>query len=482
MDQPKTGGAAGTMRREDLTQGSIPGHMVKFAIPLLIGNVFQALYNTVDSIWVGRFVGKEALGAISAAFPVMFFLVAMFIGVGMASTVLVSQFSGARQEQMVKKSIVNSLVFAAFATVLMMVLGTLLSRPLLNLLRVPDEILPMSADYLRIFFLGIVFMAGYNTIAAILRGLGDSRTPVLFLIVAVTINIILDPIFIIGLGPVPAMGVKGAALATVLSQGVAFFLSIRYLARKGDFLRMSLKDLIPDGYLMRKLLVIGVPAGLQQTVVSMAIMVLSSIVNSFGTTVVAAFGAASRLDQFALMPTMSVGLSTAAIAGQNIGAGRQDRVRSLIRWSCLIAASIASVITLVALFLPRVLISLFTADEGVLAVGEQYLRIVGLGYIPFSMMFIFNSLFKGAGDTIAGMVISGLNLWVIRVPLAGWLSGMESLQSRGIWIAISASNFTGLTVSWLYYASGLWKRKRVVQEEAERVPSETHAAVRAEGE
>lgn len=457
--------SSSSIQRRDLTVGSIPRHLVAFSLPLLLGNALQALYNTVDAIWVGRFVGKEALGAVSASFPIIMFLVSLLLGIGMATTILVSQFAGARQFDMVRKVIANSLVLGVLSSVVLTAAGIAASDWLLSLINVPQEILEMASLYLKIHFAGTIFMIGYNFLSAILRGLGDSRTPVIFLAIAVVLNLLIDPVFIVGLGPIPRMGVPGAAIATILSHAVSFVAAAVYLGRSGGLLGPRLLSLRLDKELTKTTLVVGLPSGVQQTIVSMAIMVMSSIVNSFGTVVVAGFGAASRLDQFAMMPAMSLGLATSTLAGQNIGAGKNDRVKQILIWSGVIASGISLVVMCIAQLAPKLLISLFTSDEEVLSIGAEYLRVVSLGYIPISLMFVLNSLVRGAGDTLPGMLFSALNLWGVRVPLARMLSSMPHLGSKGMWIGIAASNYVGMLISWLYYVSGRWKRIRLVKTE-----------------
>lgn len=454
--------SSATLQRTDLTAGSIPRHLVTFSLPLLIGNVLQALYNTVDAIWVGRFVGPEALGAVSASFPIIMFLVSLLMGVSMATTVLVSQYAGARQYDMVRKTIANSLTLGGLASLVITVIGIAVSGRILTILNVPEEILEMSSAYLKIHFTGTIFMVGYNFVAAALQGLGDSKTPVYFLALAVFLNLVIDPVFIVGLGPIPAMGVPGAAIATVGSHAVAFSVAIWYLGRRGRLFDMRSFPMRLDRELTRKTLLVGLPSGIQQTIVSLGIMAMSSIVNSFGTAVVAAFGAASRLDQFAMMPAMSFGLATSALAGQNIGAGKYHRVRQVLFWSCAIVVGISVCVALVAQMAPKVLMRLFTSDEQVLTLGAEYLRVVSIGYVAFALMFVFNSLVRGAGDTIPGMFFAAFNLWGVRVPLARWLSSMPSLGSRGIWIAMTISSYVGAAVSVVYYLTGRWKRIRLV--------------------
>ncbi len=446
----------------DMTEGNIPRHLIKFSIPMLLGNLLQALYNTVDSIWVGRYVGPEALGAVSISFPIIFSLVAMVMGITMATTTMVSQYAGAKQYDMVRKTINNSVLVLLIAGVFISIIGVLFHRPMLQLINAPEEIMPMASSYLVIFLGGLIFMFGYNVLGAILRGLGDSKTPLKFLFVATMINIVLDPFLIIGIGPFPQMGVAGAALATVISQGVATVLALNYLNRQDHLVAVRLSELAYDAELTRTTIRIGLPAGIQQTVVALGGLVVSSIINTFGPMVVAAYGAAMRLDQFAFMPSMSIGLAVSAMVGQNLGAGREERVRQTVFWASILVASLTGIITLVAVFAPSVLLVLFTTDTEVIQIGSRYLGIVGLAYIPMALMFVITGALRGAGDTLPTMVISIATLWGVRLPLAAYLSSRPDLGVVGIWMAIAISSFSGMIMAHLYYATGRWKDKALV--------------------
>ncbi|RPJ42500.1 MAG: MATE family efflux transporter, partial [Chloroflexi bacterium] len=309
------------------------------------------------------------------------------------------------------------------------------------------------------------FMFIYTAISSILRGLGDSTSPTWFLLFATVINIILDPILIFGWGPFPAMGVAGAAWATVFAQAVSAVLALRHLFKVNKMLETDLRRYLPQADLTWKTVVIGLPAGVQQIVVSLGALVLTSLVNSFGDTATAAFGAAARLDQFAFLPTMSIGLATSALVGQNLGAGWEHRAHETLRWSALLAVGITAAVTLTALAFPRQILSVFTQDPAVLAEGARYLRLVSLGYIPLSLMFAINGLLRGAGDTLPTMITSISALWLVRLPLATWLSRLPDYGTRGIWIGMAVSPLVGLVISYIYYRAGWWRRKVVVRQE-----------------
>lgn len=431
---------------------------------MLLGNLLQALYNTVDAVWVGRFLGPEALAAVSVSFPVVFILVTLVMGIVMATTVMVAQYAGANQVHMVKRTINNSLLLLVTGGLAVSALGIALHRNILLLIKTPPEILADASGYLTIFLAGIPLMMGYNVFGAILRGLGDSRTPLLFLAYSTVTNIILDPLFIFGIGPFPRMGVQGAAVATVISQGVATVLAIRHLNRKNHLLTFNPADFRFDREMTHSVIRIGLPAGLQQLVVSAGALVLVSIVNQFGHTLTAAFGSGMRLDQFTIMPAMSLGLAISAMVGQNLGAGRHLRVKQTVYWGVMLSGAMALTISILVFGLAPWLMLVFTRDPAVQNAGVSFLRTVSLSYVPVALLFAFNGVMRGAGDTLPAMLISVASLWLIRLPLAAYLSA-TALGAFGIWIAIVASSVVGSILSAGYYCSGRWKQKVLVNTE-----------------
>ncbi len=447
----------------DLTKGSMLRHVISFSIPMLLGNMLQALYNTVDSIWVGRFLGPEALGAVSVSFPIIFVLVSLIIGITMGATVLVAQYMGAKQTDMVKRTINNTFVLLTVSAIAVTVLGIVFNKDILRLINTPGEIMAMAASYLNIFLMGLVFMFGYNAVSAILRGLGDSKTPLKFLAISTAINIILDPLLILGIGPFPRMEIAGAALATTIAQGISFFIAIVYLNKRDHLLSVNLRNFVFDREITIKTVKIGIPSGVQMSVVSVGMLVVSSLINSFGTDIVATFGMTSRLDQFAIMPSQSISMATSAIAGQNIGANKEENVRETVKWATILAVGISIVLTLIAQLAPRTILGLFTSDNAVLERAEYALRIMSLSYIFSAIMFVTNGFLRGAGDTMATMVLSITSLWLIRLPLARILSGIDRFGANGIWIAIVISTVISMMMSRVYYASGRWKSKKIAR-------------------
>jgi len=448
----------------DLTEGSVLMNLVKFSVPLLLGNLLQAFYSVADTFWVGRFVGKDSLGAMANIVPLVFILVALIMGFTMGTSVLVSQYTGANNQDMVHKTIHNSILVLGISAIIMTIIGIIFSKDILLLMKIKPENMQYALDYLNIYFYGLIFMFGYNLFSAILRGLGDSKTPLIFLAIASILNIVLDPLFIVGWGIIPKMGIKGASVATLISQAISFILSVIYLNRKLHLISHKLSDYRYHKELTIKMVKIGLPTGIQQSLVSLGMMVLVSIINNFDSSdVINAFGVASRIDQFAHLPAQSLSLAVSAYTGQCFGAQKYDKVKDGYKWGVILVVGITSLITLVAYIFPEVIISLFNKDPEVIRIGSRYLRIVGFTYIPFGIMFITNGILRGAGDSVPPLIFTLAALWVVRVPLAKILA--TPLGPDGVWLAIAISYVITLVFGQTYYFSGRWKKKRVIMSE-----------------
>jgi putative MATE family efflux protein len=325
------------------------------------------------------------------------------------------------------------------------------------------SVIPQAKLFLDIYLAGIIFLFGFNGTSAILRGLGDSRTPLYFLIISVVVNIILDIIFIVGFG----WGVGSAAFATIISEAGAFFTLVLYLNRYHKVVRFSFTDLKFDKEIFRKSIRIGLPTGFQQTFVALGMLALYGIVNRFGLDTNAAFSVAARIDNFAAMPAMSFAIALSTFVGQNLGANKPERVKRGFHTTLFMTTIITLITSLVTVFFGEFLMKMFTDDPQVIEIGKKYLVIVGAFYILFSSMFIVGGVMRGAGDTLIPMFITLFALWVIRIPLAYLLSQQSWLGVYGIWWSIPIGWATGLMLSYLYYLSGRWKKKAVVKYDRE---------------
>jgi len=442
---------------QDLTNGKEGKLIFQFAAPMLLGNVFQQLFSVVDSIVVGNFVGKEALAAVGASFPVIFIMVSMIIGLVMGTTVVISQYFGAKDFAKVRRAIDTMYICSAIAGIITTIIGLIISEPILRLLGLPEDIMPQAVQYLRIYLSGIIIFFGFNGTSAVLRGLGDSKTPLYFLIIATIANIILVLLFV----GVFKWGVAGAAYATLIANGIAFGLAIYWLNKTHKLIRIAIKGLHFDREIFRQSIKIGLPTGIQQTLVAMGALALMGIVNKFGTNVIAGYSVASRLDSLAMIPAMSFSQALSTFVGQNIGANKPERIRAGLIATVKMSGIVTIVTTIFIVFSAHILMSLFTKDTEVIRLGDQYLTIVSSFYIMFTLMFIYNGVMRGAGDTLIPMFFSLLSLWIIRIPMAWFLSG--KIGPSGIWWSIPAGWAIGLALSFMYYKSGRWKKKAVVK-------------------
>lgn len=450
----------------DLTQGNMMKNMLMFSLPMLFGNVLQNLYNWVDSIIVGNFLGYQALAAVNIAFPITFILTSVIMGLTMATSIMIAQYAGAKNEEMIKRTIGTTTIFLGGSAIVISIVGVVFGKSFLQLVNTPPEIMKDAHSYLTILMVGVLFTFGYNMTSAVLRGLGDSVTPTKFLVISTVLNAILDVVFIIGLGPIPSMGIGGAALATVIAQGTSYILSIIYLNKKGHLISFNLKELRFDRKIMLQILKLGVPSAVQQFIVSSGLLALSGIINSFGADVIAGFGAGSKIDSFAMLPAMTLSMTASTFTGQCIGAGQKNKVKEVFKNGAILSILISSVTILFVYTLGRSSLYLFTQETRIIDIGMGYLRIVSLCYIFLGLNFLFSGILRGAGEIWVNTLITVMIFYGIRVPMAAYLSSRPALGSSGIWIAIALSFTIGSMLNGGYFASGRWKRKELIKTRA----------------
>lgn len=441
---------------KDFTTGRIGLSIFRFAVPMLIGQMFQQLYTFVDQIIVGNFLGKEALAAVGASFPIIFTLIALVIGIASGGTIVISQFFGAKNFRMVKRAIDTVFIMLFVAAIILTAAGYPFIEQIFRLIQLPEELMDQGVAYLSVYIGGLILFFGYNGIAAILRGLGDSITPLYFLILATVLNIGLDLLFIVVWG----WGVEGAAWATLIAQGVAFLAAAIYLDRYHELINFNIRNFAFDRKVFRESMRIGLPTGLQHTFVSLGMLALMGIVNTFGTNVTAAYTAAGRLDSLAVIPAMVFAQALATYVGQNMGAGKIERVNRGLWTTFFMSSAVSAVMTAIVIIFKYPLMGWFTEDTTVINIGGDYLTIVTSFYLIFTSMFIFGSVMRGAGDTLIPMFITLFALWFIRIPVAFALS--REFGETGIWWSIPAGWTVGLILTLIYYRMGRWKSKVVV--------------------
>lgn len=445
----------------DMTQGSPVKRIVAFTIPMLIGNIAQQLYNTVDSIIVGRFVGDNALAAVGSAGPILNLLLVLFVGISVGVGIMVSQYFGAKQREELSKTIGCCMTLTMITTVLVMAITPLVTMPLLRLLNTPDSIIGWCNSYLMILFMGIIGCAFYNILGGILRGLGDSVSALLYLLIATVLNIILDYIFVAYFD----MGVAGVALATVIAQLVSALLSLRKLCRMKDVFDMKREYLVPEKKYMWDLIRLGLPSGITQAIFSLSMIVVQSLTNSFGEMFIAANVIVMRVDGFAMMPAFSFGTAMTTYSGQNVGARRMDRVLKGAKDGTAIAVGTSTVITLLILLFGRYLMAIFTSTPELVDLSFTMMKILAVGYIAMEVTQCLSGVMRGAGDTVTPMWISMVTTVAIRVPLAYGLAYLTRTteqpngNSACIFISLLISWVLGACITFICYRMGRWKKK-----------------------
>lgn len=439
---------------QDMTVGKPIVNLATFAIPLLIGNIAQQLYNTVDSIIVGKYEGDAALAAVGAASPILNLLLLLFMGISTGAGILVAQYYGAHREKELSKAVGTCLTLTLIASVIIMIVGPLITAPLMKLLGTPPDVHDMAVDYLTILCIGIIGSGYYNIVSGILRGMGDSVTPLLFLIVACVLNIFLDILFVASFH----MAAAGVALATVIAQFISAILCVWRLMSMRDVVQISTSMLKPDREMTRDTIRLGLPSGLTQMIFSLASIVVQSLTNSFGTTMIACSVVVMRVDGFAMMPNFTFGMAMTTFVGQNVGARRMDRVREGVKVGLQAGLVIAVVLVAAILTFGKSLMHMFTSTQEVVDLGVHMLQILAVGYVAMAITQSLSGVMRGAGDTMTPMWISIITTVIIRTPLAYLLAYLTD-SPDSLFISLLISWIMGAVLTSILYKRGAWKRK-----------------------
>ena len=441
----------------DLTTGSIPRLLLAFSMPMLAGNVIQTAYSIVNAIWVGKFLGKRELAAITVSFPAFFVLVAVAGGLTMASGILVAQCAGARDWRRLKDVVQTSTSLAILISILLLPLSELLTPAIMTAMQAAPDVYPMAVSYMRIFLLTLPFNIGIFLIVSMLRGVGDSKTPLYFQTSALTLTAILDPILMFGWLGFPRMGLNGTAVASVVMQALCLLATFVYLHIKSHVVAPDWRHLRIDWPMAGLLVKIGFPSAAHQSLVSLSMLFVTGFVNAYGENATAAFGAAMRIDQLSFLPAMTFSMAVTSMVGQNIGARRLDRVPHVFKWGMVLSGSMAILATLIVLAVPQSILRIFLNDPEVIRIGIGYLRIVGSGYLFMTAIFISNGVLNGAGHTLITTGSALFSLWLLRVPLASYLSH-HLHRVEGVWYAMLISSAATAVLGMVLYYAGIWKR------------------------
>lgn len=451
---------------KDFTEGNIARQVLNFSAPIMLGNVLMSVYGIINMIWVGRLLGHTALAAVAVSLPIIMLLPAFLIGLGMATNVLIAQAFGRKDTALLKKILANSFFASTLFCLLISCVALLFRRELLALVQTPREIEAMALSYLTITMASLIFQFFINWMNGMLRGLGDAQTVLKILAMLTFFNVTFVPLLIVGVGPIPPLGVAGAAWGSALAAAVTGVVGYVYLLRYNPYINMRQWDCSLDWRIIRQVFIIGVPASLQMIVVSLAGVFILALVNRYGTNVTAAFGIGLQIDMLAAIPFMSIGMAATTIAGQNLGAQRLDRVFQTLRVSVLVGLAIALLCTVVLFFFSGQIGAIFlkeSADNArVLDVVRSYYHFMAFIFPCFAVIFVIQGVLRSAGDTVALLLLSFAAMFVIRIPVAYVLAGPAGLREDGIWMAMLASSALAVLLNWFYYRRGTWQKRRIL--------------------
>ncbi len=443
--------------RRDLTQGNVNKQLLHFAIPFLLAQILQALYGIVDMLIVGQFMGDYGITAVNNSATMTNFITTLISGFALSGTVLVAQYIGAREEENAKKTIGTIFVIFIIASVLITAFGLLFTPTILRLIKVPMESYKEACNYLYICFSGTIFICGYNAVSAILRGLGDSRRPLMFVAVAAVTNIVLDLLFV---GPLQ-MGAGGAALATIMAQALSFILAVITLYRQNFIFDFKPKSFVIDKTKVPLIFKIGFPSAMQSTAVNFSVLFVTSRINVYGLVVSTAVGICAKIDSFAILPTVAISQAVASMAGQNLGAGEIERAKKTLFAGIRLSVCFALCIFVAVRIFGAQIISLFGTEGETIEVGLQYIKYVSICYFGNSIVFMFSGFATGSGKSIFAMINAFTNMIFARITLLYIFADVLEMGLTGIFMALGLSQFAGLITSAIFYFSGVWKKSAI---------------------
>jgi len=455
----------------DLTSDSIGKPLFFLSMPIVVTNLFQTAYNLADTFWLGQY-STDALAAISFAFPMVFLLISLGMGISVAGSVLVAQFTGANEEREAEYAASQTVTFAVIVSVILGVVGFFGVDTFLGLLGASEDVLPMATSYMEVISLGLLFMFGFFVFVALMRGYGDTITPMLVMFGSVVLNIVIDPFLIFGWTVVenaplvgtlsfPELGIQGAAIATVFSRALALIVGLAIMFRGNRGVQIHLQDMVPDLSYLRRLVRIGLPASIEGTGRALSMNLLLVIVALFPDTVVAAYGIGTRVFSVVFLPAIAVARGVETMTGQNVGADRPDRAERAADLAAKVLFGVLTVVGILVWMTAAPIADLFTTDPDVVAITTQFIRYVALTFGFIGVTRAYTGSFRGAGKTLTAAALSVLILGVIRFPIAWAAAG--SLGVPGIWLSFAISNVAGALIAYAWYRRGTWRESDLTE-------------------
>ena len=450
-----------TLNSRDLLSGSVPRQLIAFSLPFLGANVLQSVYTVVDMIIVGQFVGSAGLAGVSVGGQIAHLFTSTGIGLSMGGQMMLAQYKGAGDRRAQKETIGTMLTFMILAGLILAVPCVLLASPLLQLLRTPAEALGEARRYFMISSVGIVFIFGYNSVCAVLRGLGDSRRPMYFVAVSTVTNILLDLLFV----AVLRWGAGGAAAATIIAQGVSFLCAGVYLYRHResfvfDFRRESFR-MVPER--LRTMLKVGIPFALQFSMLMISMLFVTALVNGYGVAASAGYGVGGRVDSFATLPVYAFASAASTMVGQNIGARQPDRAKTVVHWCVGLTLVCELVIFALVQLLAAPIIRLFNSEPEVVAVGVRYIRIMAFTYLAHCFLDGYQSMANGVGFSMLAFICCAIDGLIVRIPLAWLFSTVLGMALDGVLLGCMLAPFVAGFISAVYFYSGVWRRQSLIK-------------------
>ncbi|MAH42703.1 MATE family efflux transporter [archaeon] len=437
--------------------------LLRLAWPIIIANLLGMLYNLVDTFWVGR-IGAEAVAAVSLSFPILFVLISLGGGIGVAGTILVAQYKGDKDKKQVNYISSQVIVAILLISIVLSIIGFLISAPVMQALGAETTVLPDAISYLQISFFGFIFFFLFMVFQGLMRGVGDVKLPMYIILASVILNLILDPIFILGFGPIPAYGVNGAAIVTVFTQFLSAIAAIIILFSGKREIHITLPNMKPNFTLIKKMFILGFPASMEQTMRSFGFTILIFLVAGFGTMAIAAYGIGTRISTLVILPALGLAAATTALAGQAIGSGDIDRAEKIAKASMSIAFIILSVIAVFLVLFAEPLSAFFIPGETeAIAASADFIRIWAFTVGFVGMLMVINGAFKAAGKTFMAMLLALISIWIFRIPLAYLLAYHTPLGLNGIWWAFPIANMLIFVTATIMFWKGLWKADKLTE-------------------
>ncbi|PIR55139.1 MATE family efflux transporter [Candidatus Peregrinibacteria bacterium CG10_big_fil_rev_8_21_14_0_10_36_19] len=454
---------------QDFTKGPILKALIGLSVPIVLTNLLHSAYQLTDTFWVGR-LGAEAVAAVSLSFPLIFLMITLGGGFALAGTILVSQYKGKGDAKQVNHVAVQTVMLMLIISIIISILGYFIAEPAMKLMGAAPDVLPQSVSYLKISFIGMIFLFTFFVFQSLMRGVGEVKMPLYIVFTTVVLNLFLDPLFINGFGPIEGQGVTGAAIATIFTQGIATLIGMLILLKGSKGIKLVLRGFRFDKPLIKKMFFLGLPSSIEQSMKALGFAIMSFLVATFGTTIVAAYGIGFRVLSFVIIPAFGLSMATSTLVGQNMGAGKPERAQEIGNKSSLIAFSLLLLVgAIFYIFAQPVSAAFIPGDEAVILEATIFVKFLTAAFAFMGLQLTLNGIFSGSGNTKISMIFSLVSLWIFEFPLSYILSKHTDLGERGIWIAVPIAAFLSASVSLIYYRLGKWKNTRIIESEDKKL-------------